>query len=306
MGKSGNKIEKEGPSVLSLTQGLLVSGGLNLLLLFLFVAMMVKETPPLAFASFRDASNISARGPLRPATLSFLDLLSTKSFEEVGSYLSSEEPIEDGLTKRDLALSWLVAAHHFDLRRALFGLSKPISDRIVRVKVQDQMWELRLFPRLPEKHLDAIKHFIEKEKWPLDADGLYEKLKLGMRDPSLVESFLWTKEYLLIERLLKEAGVDAKPHDIVTRLLNNQWTLEMWRFPQVEKLYLLFETQKPVPVVSQAPKSSKTYTVQEGDSLWKIAKKEGVTVDALRAKNPTLASILKPGMKIELPLSSKG
>ena len=235
----------EGPSVLALTQGLLVSGGFNVILLFIFVVMMVKETPPLAFASFRDSQSSQVRGPLRPATLAFLEKLSGKKFDELLPYLESEEPLEEGITKKDITLSWMVAAHHFDLRRALFGLSKPISDRIVRVKVQDKMWELRLFPRLPEKHLESVVRFLEKEKWPLDADGLYEKLKEGARDPSLVEAFLWTKEYLLIERILKEAGLEPRSDEIVSRLLKNGWTLEMWRFPQIEKLYPLFAVETP-------------------------------------------------------------
>jgi len=297
------QVQTAGPDVLSLTQGLLVSGALNVLLLIIVVGMLIRETPPLAFASFRESSSLSMRGPLKGSSIAFLEILSTKSFAELIPLFQSNDALEEGVTKRDLVLAWMVAAHHFDLRKALFGLSKPISDRIVRVKVSEKTWELRLFPRLPQKHFESITQFLATEKWPFDAEGLYSKLKEGMREPTLVEAFLWTKEYLLVERLLKETGLNVRPDEIVTRLLAQNWTLEMWRFPPTDQLYALFQVQKPkeIAVRVQTPSASKTYVVQEGDSLWKIAKKEGVTVEKIKAKNPSLPSVLKPGIKIELP-----
>ena len=302
MGKTVKKQATTEPDVLSLTQGLLVSGALNIILVVIVVGMLIRETPPLAFASFRESSSLSMRGPLRSTSLAFLEMLSTKSFAELVTLFYSSEQLEEGITKRDLVLAWMVAAHHFDLRKALFGLSKPISDRIVRVKVNDKTWELRL-PRLPQKHIESIAHFLATEKWPFDAEGLYSRLKEGMRDSTLVEAFLWTKEYLLVERLLKEAGLDVRPDAIVNRLLENQWTLEMWRFPPHDQLYTLFQVERPkeMAAIVQMPTSSKTYIIKEGDSLWKIAKREGVTVEKIKAKNPTLPSVLKPGVKIELP-----
>ena len=221
------------------------------------------------------------RGPLRAPSLAFLEGLSTKSFAELVPYFHLHEQLEEGVTKRDLCLAWMVAAHHLDLKKALFGLSKPISDRIVRVKVNEKMWDLRLFPRLPQKHVDSIAHFLATEKWPFDAEGLYERLKEGMRDPTLIEAFLWTKEYLLVEKLLKEAGLDVRPDQLVTKLLENQWTLQMWRFPPLDQLYPLFQLEKPreIAFIVQSPPSAKSYTIKEGDSLWKIAKKEGSTVE---------------------------
>ena len=304
MGKAvKNKTAESQGHLLSLTQGLLVSGALNVLLLIIVVGMLIRETPPLAFGSFRESSSLSMRGPLRPASLAFLEFIATKSFGDIAPLFHSNEHVEEGITKRDLVLAWIVAAHHFDLKKALFGLSKPISDRIVRVKVLDKMWELRLFPRLPQKHVESIAHFLSTEKWPFDAEGLYEKLKEGMTDSSLLEAFLWTKEYLLVERLLKEAGLEVKADLIVTRLLENQWTLQMWRFPPEDQLYSLFKLQKPIGLATlvKTPVLSKTYTIKEGDSLWKIAKKEGLTVEKIKAKNPSLPSVLKPGLVIELP-----
>lgn len=47
--------------------------------------------------------------------------------------------------------------------------------------------------------------------------------------------------------------------------------------------------------------SVNTYTVQSGDSLWKIAQKYGVTIKEIEEVNHLTSHILKPGQVIELP-----
>ncbi len=70
------------------------------------------------------------------------------------------------------------------------------------------------------------------------------------------------------------------------------------------KTYLA-EYQKAHPQQAQAssysPKSSKSYTVRKGDSLSRIASRNGVTVKQLcRLNNLTTASKLQPGQKLRL------
>ena len=65
------------------------------------------------------------------------------------------------------------------------------------------------------------------------------------------------------------------------------------------------------PVVAQppvAPEATGTeYVVVKGDSLWKIAKKNGVTVKAIEAANPNIdPAKLKVGQKISIPAASAG
>ena len=43
------------------------------------------------------------------------------------------------------------------------------------------------------------------------------------------------------------------------------------------------------------------YTVQHGDSLWKISRKFGVKIDQLRALNSLETDQLKPGTELTLP-----
>lgn len=62
----------------------------------------------------------------------------------------------------------------------------------------------------------------------------------------------------------------------------------------------------PAPVAATAPASvsasASVYIVKKGDSLWKIAKAENVTVGELsRANNMSKASVLKVGQKLTVP-----
>lgn len=64
----------------------------------------------------------------------------------------------------------------------------------------------------------------------------------------------------------------------------------------------------PVSVINQpkAPipkKGKKTYVVQEGDSLWKIAKKHHVKIEAIMQANHLESEKLRPGKELQIPES---
>lgn len=68
------------------------------------------------------------------------------------------------------------------------------------------------------------------------------------------------------------------------------------------------EAAAPAPAAASATPaaSTHTYVVKKGDSLWKIAKAETVTVGELsRANNLTKTSTLKVGQKLTVPVSAK-
>lgn len=56
----------------------------------------------------------------------------------------------------------------------------------------------------------------------------------------------------------------------------------------------------PVPTVPNAIKKERVYVVQEGDSLWKIAKKFKVDIDALKSYNKLKSDFLKPGTTLKI------
>ena len=57
---------------------------------------------------------------------------------------------------------------------------------------------------------------------------------------------------------------------------------------------------KPKTTAKAAPKAT-THTVRKGDSLFKLAKRYGVTVDAIRSANGMKGSDIKIGQKIKIP-----
>jgi LysM repeat protein len=62
----------------------------------------------------------------------------------------------------------------------------------------------------------------------------------------------------------------------------------------------------PAPVVPASVTGVHAYVVKKGDSLWKIAKAENITVGELsRANNMTKTSTLKVGQKLSIPAASK-
>jgi|GEM_PF-1232660 len=62
------------------------------------------------------------------------------------------------------------------------------------------------------------------------------------------------------------------------------------------------ETPKPSTAVSGAPSSSGTYRVKQGDSLWRIAKRNGISVSALKRANSGLnPRKLRIGALVNIP-----
>ena len=81
----------------------------------------------------------------------------------------------------------------------------------------------------------------------------------------------------------------------------------MIRTGQRLNIWLLPGQQERLPVASNSPVtnplstsgSTKTYTVQPGDTLWDISRKfQGLTVEKIKSLNNLKTNELKPGQKL--------
>lgn len=139
--------------------------------------------------------------------------LSRLSFRELVSMLTNKEAMEDGYSKRDLALAVLVKEHHFHLEKALGAL--PMQVRHVH--------GVELFPALTEEQFGAIVRFAYQEKWPLTAKGLF--LHLNKRDASLENAFFVTHEFAALQTLFQKTGSPQEPSLLLDLIAEGSWDL---------------------------------------------------------------------------------
>lgn len=117
------------------------------------------------------------------------------SFPELVKELADKTLLQDGYTKRDLALACLVNYHFFDIEKALSG-SYLQKRRLTFVhKDGGEMFNVEVFPGLGDREYQMLFAFIQQHKHPLTAEGLFQELKKKRSEPSLSLAFFGTHEF---------------------------------------------------------------------------------------------------------------
>jgi len=100
-------------------------------------------------------------------------------------------------------------------------------------------------------------------------------------------------------------GVIARRHGVRVEDMKkwNNLSSNMIRTGQQLKIWLKPGQQERLPIASTSPVTnpttgSKTYTVQPGDTLWDISKKQGLSVEKIKSLNNLKSNELKPGQKL--------
>lgn len=362
-----------------LSQMLILSIALNvsLLVTFIFVATREKELP---LAPLPQPTTLETAPPLTNSHL--LHEYIQASYHQLLSLLPDDQLVEQGYTKRDLALGCLVSFYNFNIEKAL-GSTTPESRTFLLTHPQSsEKIPFRLFPGLTHCHYQAILHFLQTEKWPFTPYGIFQLIKRSdpFPDPTLIEAFSHTAECRAITTLFVKSGMQIEPEPLIQLLTQGEWKLieafytQQRLLPDLtqkrrrsfildylnagsslaarifveadasfaasrlsdEQILLLFDLypahtpyleafakallESPrsdavwkkaaaklnLPFPSSQPSPSQeepsTYTVQEGDSLWKIAHKFDTTIDALIEHNTLDSEIIRTGTTLKIPL----
>ena len=114
-------------------------------------------------------------------------------------------------------------------------------------------------------------------------------MAIDFRRSNKKKSRAWLEENLLIleHRGVIEATRERRPphyHTVVYPRQYSNYLAQKLKSKQLETI-----------------PAAKTYTVRSGDSLWKIAKKSGTSVETLRLANRMRSNRIYPGQKLKIP-----
>ena len=205
-----------------LTQALIISGTLNIGLLSTFIYFILKEKQAVVSLEIQPAATVSKQSFTNDQ---ILRAYSRASFGELLLLLENKDLVEDGYTKRDLALACLTAFHCFPLSKVL---GEPeLQKRAISFQLSDagQPLELTAFSGLKDEHFEAVLKFARTEKWPLTTQGLYLTLQKNSApyDPSLLEAFYITPEFHHIHTLLQKSAPSLEKSALVDLLKTGSW-----------------------------------------------------------------------------------
>ncbi len=197
-----------------LTLALIFSGALNIGLLAALAYSRYQETPV--------AITRIGRKELPVTNGQIFASMSRLTFRELVSFLTNRELVEEGYSKRDLAVAALVAYHHFNIEKAL---SAPPAQ--IRTLSLGKGQKIDVFPGLSEDQFEAIIRFAYQEKWPLTSKGLFTLLQgeKGVRDESLEQAFILTPEFYALQIFFQKTEAQEDPQTLLNLVVEGNWEL---------------------------------------------------------------------------------
>ncbi len=203
----------------SLTQALIISATLNVGLLSTFIYFAVRQDPSTKLKSRDKGASPAENLDLQALIASY----SARSLQDLLAQMVNCDHVESGLTKRDIALSCLVAFRHFNLDRALGGIN--LQKREITFTQNDKQIPLAVFPGLADYQFEAIVQYAKTERWPLTPQGLFLEIQSTKPpyDSSLLEAFYLSPEFHFLSLLFSKTGIGLKNEHIVALLASGDW-----------------------------------------------------------------------------------
>lgn len=201
-----------------LTLSLIFSGALNIGLIAAFLAVVWQNKQP----SFAFAQKIPQNPLLAASNVHVIQELSHLSFRELCACLTNKDLLEEGYTKRDLALAVLGTYRHINVEKALSG---SLHQRRLLSIAPDQTIEL--YPGLTDEQFKAILQFVYLEKWPLTAEGLFKLVQKTKepRDASLDAAFSMTPQFYALQLLFQKTDAPQESSSLIQLASEGSWDL---------------------------------------------------------------------------------
>lgn len=215
-----------------MTLALIFSGALNIGLLAAFAYFLYPDTP----------ISKTVTQSIQPETSNsqIFTSMARLSFRELVSYLTNRELVEEGYSKRDVAIAALVAFHHFNLEKALSsGLTQ------VRTVQLSKDQKVDMFPGLSEDQFEAIIRFAYQEKWPLTTKGLFSHLlsKDRSHDESLEQAFILTPEFHALQVFFQKTEAPQDQATLLSLIREGSWEV-FEKFAQEQSQVLDFSIDR--------------------------------------------------------------
>ena len=176
----------------------------------------------------------------------FLNQMKNRSFKELAAYLTDKEQLEEGYTKRDLALTCLVAYHDFNLEKVIS--EEKLQKREITFETEDNNKEnIILFSGLSDFQYEGIIYFAYRERWPLTFKGIFSLIKKnqGKCDVSLIKTFMTSKEIDLIRSLFEQKIEKISNEKLFQLLLEVRWEIiDSFVYEQMQLQDLTIERQR--------------------------------------------------------------
>ncbi len=221
-----------------LTQLLIWSGALNIGLFSSLVYLVLKSRPETVSFELKPVTTAAVKQLSNQEILRHFSML---SWAELVTQLENRDLVEEGYKKRDLALASLVAFHGFDIDRALQGTFVQKRGIALTRREGPEEINLILYPGLTEDQYGAIRRFIQTEKFPFTAMGLFYELQHtpAPRDSALLEAFYLTPEFNAVATLCQRTGVQLPKEFLIEMISQGDWkTLTQFTTEQKEGMDL--------------------------------------------------------------------
>jgi len=166
--------------------------------------------------------------------------MSKLSFRDLVAQLTNREIVEEGYSKRDLALSALGAFYHLNIEKAVGGV--PAQKRLLTL---DDGKKVELYPGFSEDQFAAVVKFAYQEKWPVTAQGLFGLIQKmpAPRDETLDQAFTVTPEFYALQVLFQKTNAPQDSTTLLRLVSEGPWDL-LEQFAKEQTQYLDLSPEK--------------------------------------------------------------